>query len=70
MITKLKISDFKAHHNTELSFAPLTLLTGINSSGKSTILQALLLLRQSFKKNRLEKNLVLFISIFLLLCSI
>lgn len=50
MITKLKISDFKAHHNTELSFAPLTLLTGINSSGKSTILQALLLLRQSFKK--------------------
>lgn len=57
MITKLKISDFKAHHNTELSFAPLTLLTGINSSGKSTILQALLLLRQSFKKNRLEKGL-------------
>lgn len=40
MITKLKITDFKAHHNTELSFAPLTLLTGINSSGKSTILQA------------------------------
>lgn len=57
MITKLKISDFKAHHNTELLFAPLTLLTGINSSGKSTILQALLLLRQSFKKNRLEKGL-------------
>lgn len=57
MITKLKISDFKAHHNTELPFAPLTLLTGINSSGKSTILQALLLLRQSFKKNRLEKGL-------------
>ena len=57
MITKLKISNFKAHHNTELPFAPLTLLTGINSSGKSTILQALLLLRQSFKKNRLEKGL-------------
>ena len=57
MITKLKISNFKAHHNTELLFAPLTLLTGINSSGKSTILQALLLLRQSFKKNRLEKGL-------------
>lgn len=57
MITKLKISDFKAHRKTELSFAPLTLLTGINSSGKSTILQALLLLRQSFKKNRLEKGL-------------
>lgn len=57
MITKLKICDFKAHHNTELPFAPLTLLTGINSSGKSSILQALLLLRQSFKKNRLERGL-------------
>lgn len=57
MITRLKISDFKAHHNTELEFAPLTLLTGVNSSGKTTILQALLLLRQSFKKNRLEKGL-------------
>jgi predicted ATPase len=35
----------------------LTVLTGINSSGKSSILQALLLLRQSFKKNRLHKGL-------------
>ncbi len=57
MITKLKIGDFKAHHNTELPFAPLTLLTGVNSSGKTSVLQALLLLRQSFSKNRLHKGL-------------
>lgn len=57
MITKLKISNFKSHRNTELSTGALTLLTGINSSGKSSILQSLLLLRQSFKKGRLSTGL-------------
>lgn len=57
MITKLKITDFKAHHNSELSLGALTLLTGINSSGKSSVLQTLLLLRQSYKKNRLSTGL-------------
>jgi predicted ATPase len=32
----------------------LTVLTGVNSSGKSSVLQSLLLLRQSFKKGRLS----------------
>jgi predicted ATPase len=57
MITKLKITDFKAHHDTSLSLGALTLLTGINSSGKSSILQTLLLLRQSFRKGRLSTGL-------------
>jgi len=57
MITKLKISNFKSHHNTELSTGALTLLTGINSSGKSSVLQSLLLLRQSFQKGRLSTGL-------------
>ena len=57
MITKLKISNFKSHHNTELNMGALTVLTGINSSGKSSVLQSLLLLRQSFKKDRLNKGL-------------
>jgi Uncharacterized conserved protein len=57
MITKLKITDFKAHHDTSLSLGTLTLLTGINSSGKSSILQTLLLLRQSFRKGRLSTGL-------------
>jgi predicted ATPase len=35
----------------------LTVLTGINSSGKSSVLQALLLLRQSYKKGRLNAGL-------------
>lgn len=57
MITKLKISNFKSHRNTDLSIGALTLLTGINSSGKSSVLQSLLLLRQSFKKGRLSTGL-------------
>ena len=57
MITKLKITDFKAHHDTEISLGALTLLSGINSSGKSSVLQSLLLLRQSFKKGRLSTGL-------------
>lgn len=57
MITKLKISNFKSHQNTEINTGLLTLLSGINSSGKSSLLQALLLLRQSFRKNRLSAGL-------------
>lgn len=57
MITKLKITDFKAHHDTTLSIGALTLLSGINSSGKTSVLQTLLLLRQSFKKGRLSTGL-------------
>lgn len=57
MITKLKISNFKPHQNTILNTAALTLLSGVNSSGKSSVLQALLLLRQSYKKGRLSAGL-------------
>lgn len=57
MITKLKIANFKSHKNTELNFGNLTLLSGLNSSGKSSIIQTFLLLRQSFKKGRIDKGL-------------
>lgn len=57
MITKLKISNFKSHKSTSLNLGNLTLLTGLNSSGKSSVIQTFLLLRQSFKKGRLQKGL-------------
>ena len=57
MITKLKIANFKSHRNTELNTGNLTVLTGVNSSGKSSMLQSLLLLRQSFIKGRLSSGL-------------
>ena len=57
MITKLRLLNFKSHKDTEIKLRNLTLLTGINGCGKTSILQALLLLRQSFKKNRLMQGL-------------
>lgn len=57
MITRLRVCNFKSHKDTELQMKPLTLITGVNNCGKSTLIQALLLLRQSYGKNRLEKGL-------------
>ncbi|WBQ04149.1 AAA family ATPase [Kribbella sp. CA-293567] len=39
--------NFKAFADQKIPLAPLTLLSGLNSSGKSTVLQSLALLRQS-----------------------
>ena len=46
MIKKLVIDNFKSIEHVEVSCANLNLFVGTNSSGKSTILQALLLLAQ------------------------
>lgn len=48
MIEQIEIKNFKAFQHLQLAPKPLTLLTGRNSSGKSSVLQALLLLRQSY----------------------
>lgn len=47
MITKIEIENFKAIREVNLPLAPLNIFTGLNGMGKSTILQALMLLRQS-----------------------
>jgi predicted ATPase len=47
MLNKLKLTHFKAWEKLDIDLAPLTLLFGTNSSGKSSILHALLLLKQT-----------------------
>ena len=48
MITELRTQNFKSWKDTgALRFAPLTGFFGANSSGKTSILQALLLLKQT-----------------------
>lgn len=50
MLTHLKLNNFKIWRNTgQMPLAPLTLLFGTNSSGKSSLIQSLLLLRQTVK---------------------
>lgn len=51
MIRKLDIRDFKCIDSMELKLSKLNLLTGPNSAGKSTVIQALLLLAQSVKSS-------------------
>ena len=53
MLKQLNITNLKSIEKAELKLAPLTLLTGANSVGKSTALQALMLLiKNSHPVNR------------------
>jgi predicted ATPase len=56
VITSIELTNFKCFEKQRLQLRPLTLLAGLNSSGKSTIVQALLLLRQSFLENLLPQT--------------
>jgi predicted ATPase len=50
MLTRLRIDNFKAWKDTgEIRLAPITVLFGINSSGKTSILQSLVMLRQTYE---------------------
>ncbi|ENU11225.1 AAA family ATPase [Acinetobacter calcoaceticus] len=61
MITNYSIENFKVFEKkTELNFSPITLIYGPNSSGKSSIIQSLLILKESLlkpnKANALRSN--------------
>jgi predicted ATPase len=47
MLTRLRFQNFKSWRKVDLPLAPLTALFGANSSGKSSLLQFLLLLKQT-----------------------
>jgi predicted ATPase len=60
MITSLHLLNFKPFANQSLEFKKLTLFSGLNSTGKSSVMQSLLLLRQSYQQGLLpEKGLAL-----------
>jgi predicted ATPase len=60
MITSLHLLNFKPFANQFLEFKKLTLFSGLNSTGKSSVMQSLLLLRQSYQQGLLpEKGLAL-----------
>jgi len=54
MIKNLGLQNFRVFNEmTNFEFAPITVLTGANNSGKSTVIKALLLLEENAKKNKL-----------------
>ena len=46
MIESVEFRNFKCFKSQSMRLGPLTLLTGLNGMGKSTVIQSLLLLRQ------------------------
>ena len=56
MLTRLDLSNFKCFANLKLDFAPITLLCGLNGMGKSSAIQALLVLRQSYELRVLREG--------------
>jgi len=53
MITSLRLVNFKPFANQLLEFKKLTLFSGLNSTGKSSVMQSFLLLRQSYQQGLL-----------------
>ena len=59
MLTHLELRLFKCFELLRLPIAPLTLLSGPNSSGKSSIMQALVLLHQTMREHEWATRLAL-----------
>ena len=59
VLTRLELRSFKCFELLRLPLAPLTLLTGFNASGKSSVLQALALLHQTMEEHEWSSRLVL-----------
>lgn len=54
MLTGLTLMNFKIFREESIELKPLTLLAGLNGSGKSTVMQALAMLRQSHDSGSLR----------------
>lgn len=60
MLTQIKLTNFKCFkEETAISLSKFNLFTGVNGAGKSTALQALLLMRQSIEHNPYTTELIL-----------
>ncbi|OQX97131.1 MAG: hypothetical protein B6I24_09735 [Bacteroidetes bacterium 4572_128] len=56
MIKNIKVENFKSLKDISVQMSNLNLFTGMNGMGKSSLIQVLLLLRQSHTKNKLFLN--------------
>lgn len=59
MISRIDLKQFKCFTSLRLPLYPLTLLSGSNASGKSSVLHALILLHQAIRENTNTNTLML-----------
>lgn len=59
MLTRIELQHFKCFERLRLPLSPLTLLSGSNASGKSSVLQALVLLHQTMREHEWSTRLML-----------
>ncbi len=59
MLTRLDLETFKCFELLRLPLCPLTLLSGTNASGKSTVIQSLVLLHQTMREREWSTRLML-----------
>ena len=56
MLKSITLENYKCFDLAKLDISPLTILCGINSSGKSSIINSLLMLKQSYENNIVGNN--------------
>ncbi len=59
MLNKLQLKNFKSAKDLEIELRPLTVLAGLNGSGKSSVLQAIALLKQTLDQGESPRALPL-----------
>ena len=59
MISRIELRHFKCFETLKLPVRPLTLLSGGNASGKSSVMQALVLLHQTMREHEWSSRLML-----------
>ena len=59
MLTRLELKDFKCFERLQLPLGRLTILTGMNASGKSSVMHALALLHQTIREHEWSTRLML-----------
>ena len=59
MLTRIDLRHFKCFESLKLPLGPLTLLSGPNASGKSSVLQALVVLHQTMREHEWSRRLIL-----------
>lgn len=57
MLNRLTIKNFKCFESLDIELSNLNVFAGINSMGKSSVIQAILLLRQSYDMGTIDKGL-------------